>query len=272
MENDMRTDLVSTDNIPVPHILAIGYSGDRKVTRYGPSKRNQYIIHYVISGEGYFNGRIVKRGEGFLITPELPVEEYYSSAKDPWSFLWIISEDSAMEYYFDMHNADESSGIFKFHNEYVLEGVVRELGETDALSVSSPLLAELFLRIFNSSVAGGFGNISGARRYLDFASGFIKANVHLPISVSEICKMIGVSQPYLYNVFKEHLGMSTKAYISACKLSEAKRLLSETDFNVTEVASAVGFADSLAFSRFFSKEVGCSPTEYRKADRVKKTE
>ena len=264
----MRSELISTDKIPVPAILSIGYSADPKVTRYGPSRRNQYIIHYVISGEGYFNGETVKRGEGFLIAPELPVEEYYPNPNDPWSFLWIISEDSAMKYYFELHNADKSSGIFKFHNEYVLESVVHELGEMDALSVSSSLLAELFLRIFNSSVAGdSFGKSSGARRYLDFAIGFIKANVHLPISVSEICKIIGVSQPYLYNVFRENVGISPKGYISSCKLSEAKRLLSETDFNVTEVASAVGFSDPLAFSRFFSKNVGCSPTDYRNTER-----
>ena len=264
----MRTDLVSTDNIPVPHILAIGYSGDTRVTRYGPSKRNQYIIHYVLSGEGYFNGNSVRSGEGFLITPELSVEEYYSNPKNPWTFLWIISEDSAMEYYFDRHCADESCGIFKFHNEYVLESVARELDGMDAWSASSSLLAELFLRIFNSSIAeNNRGEGGGAKQYFNFAVSYIKANVHLPISVNKICKIIGVSQPYLYNVFKDGSGLSPKGYITACKLSEAKRLLSETDFNVTEIAAAVGFPDPLAFSRFFSKNVGHSPTEYRKSER-----
>ncbi len=263
----MRTDLVSTDNFSVPHILAIGFSGDPAVTRYGPSRRKQYIIHYVISGEGYFNGNLVKSGEGFLIAPELEVEEYHSDPKDPWKFLWIISEDNAMEHYFELHNADKSSGIFKFHNEYVLEKAVRELGEKRVAPVSSSFLAEIFLRIFNSSVVSD-GRASGAGGYLEFSVGYIRANLHLPITVSELCEIIGVSQPYLYKVFAQSFGMSPKRYISMCKISEAKRLLCETELYVAEVAAVVGFTDSLAFSRFFSKNVGVSPTDYRVAKRV----
>ena len=259
----MRTHLVSTDNIPIPHVLAIGYSGDPKVTRYGPSRRNQYIIHYVISGEGYFNGRAVKRGEGFLITPELEVEEYNSNPKNPWSFLWIISEDSAMEYFFDLHNADKDSGIFKFHNEYVLENVALELGQRGARPSSSVLLAELFLRIFNSSVVSEEQSANGACRYFDFSVGYIKANLHLPITVAELCAMLGVSQPYLYKVFVDRSGMSPKRYINECRISEAKRLLRESTLLIGDVGAAVGFYDALAFSRFFSKNVGCSPRDFR---------
>ena len=259
----MRADLVSADNIPIPHILAIGYSTDPRVTRYGPSRRNQYIIHYVISGEGFFNGRLVKRGEGFLIAPELPVEEYYSNPKNPWSFLWVISEDSAMGHFFDLHNADKESGIFKFHNEYVLENLVLELGQRGARPSSSALLAELFLRIFNFSVVSEGQGGNGACRYFDFSVGYIRANLHLPITVSELCGTLGVSQPYLYKVFVDRLGMSPKRYITECRLSEAKRLLRESTLAICDVAAAVGFSDALAFSRFFSKNTGCSPRDFR---------
>lgn len=41
-------------------------------------------------------------------------------------------------------------------------------------------------------------------------------------------------------------------------------MLRETDKSVKDVAITVGFADSLYFSRLFSKAVGMSPSEYRK--------
>ena len=262
----MNISLIGSDGISVPRILSIGVSDDPSVTRFGPSRRKQYIIHYVISGEGYFNGRSVKAGEGFLITPELEVEEYHSNPKEPWKYLWIISEDDAMEHYFELHGADKSSGIFKFHNEYVLEKAAHELGENGFSPVSSSLLAEIFLRIFNSSVAP-YGRAAGACGYLEFSVGYIRANLHLPITVSGLCEIIGVSQPYLYKVFMEGVGVSPKRYFSKCRIAEAKRLLAETELRVTEIASAVGFSDSLAFSKFFSKEVGASPTKYRNAIR-----
>ena len=63
----------------------------------------------------------------------------------------------------------------------------------------------------------------------------------------------------------EHVGSSPKKYIAACKLSEAKRLLLETGLRISEVAMAVGFEDALAFSKFFSKNMGVSPTAFRDA-------
>ena len=261
----MRAELVSADSIPVPCILAVGYSDDPLVTRYGPSRRNQYIIHYVVSGEGYFNGRSVKSGEGFLITPELDVEEYHSNPENSWSFIWVISVDDAMEHYFDLHNADKDSGIFKFHDEYVLENVALELGQMGTRVSNSALLAELFLKIFNSSVMSEGQSVNGVLQYFDFSVGYIKANLHLPITVAELCAMLGVSQPYLYKVFVERSGMSPKKYISECRISEAKRLLRESTLAIGDVAAAVGFSDALAFSRFFSKNVGCPPRDFRKS-------
>ena len=261
----MRTELVSTDSIPIPKIFSIGYSDDPLVTKYGPSRRNQYIIHYVLSGKGYFNGNKVKAGQGFLITPGMD-EEYHSDKNDPWLFLWVISEDASMAHYFDRHGADSRSGIFKFHNMYVLENAVRSLREKGTSPVSSAFLTELFLRIFNSSVTeDSFGEGRGSCRYVDFSVGFIRSNLHLPITVTELCDIIGVSQPYLYRIFADRFGMSPKKYIAMCKLSEAKRLLLETRLRISEVAMAVGFEDALAFSKFFSKNMGVSPTAFRTA-------
>ena len=261
----MRTELVSTDSIQIPKIFSIGYSDDPLVTKYGPSRRNQYIIHYVLSGKGYFNGNKVKAGQGFLITPGMD-EEYHSDKNDPWLFLWVISEDSSMAHYFDRHGADSRSGIFNFHNMYVLENAVQSLREKGTSPVSSAFLTELFLRVFNSSVVGGDWNeVQGTNRYINFSVGFIKSNIHLPITVTELCSVVGVSQPYLYKAFMEHVGSSPKKYIATCKLSEAKRLLLETRLRISEVAMAVGFEDALAFSKFFSKNMGVSPTAFRDA-------
>jgi hypothetical protein len=50
-------------------------------------------------------------------------------------------------------------------------------------------------------------------------------------------------------------------------LEQAKMLLRTSDMNISQIAAAVGYSDVLAFSAFFSKRKGCSPTAYR--ERVK---
>ncbi|MBD5560312.1 MAG: helix-turn-helix transcriptional regulator [Clostridia bacterium] len=57
--------------------------------------------------------------------------------------------------------------------------------------------------------------------------------------------------------------MTPKQYLSNLRIRKAKELLTETNDPVCIVASSVGFADPLAFSKFFRRIVGIPPTEYR---------
>ena len=257
--------LFATDSVIIPKINSVGFSDDPQVTFFGPSVRNQYIIHYVLSGKGSFNGHAVKKGEGFLITPGMH-QEYHPDRGDPWSFVWIISEDEAMQSFFDRHEANRESGIFKIHNLYGITAVADGLRDVwDGLSSSSEL-TELFLRCFHSAVSNDTARQSSITKiYFEFSVNYIKANLHLPLSVDGLCKTIGISQPYLYRIFKEEFGCSPKEYILKCKLSESKRLLSETDLSISRVSASVGFISALDFSKFFSKHTGHSPTAYRKS-------
>lgn len=79
-----------------------------------------------------------------------------------------------------------------------------------------------------------------------------------------IAESLGVSANYFSRVFRRELGMSPWQYLSRLRVLRAKQLLTNTDMSVTEVALAVGFADSAYFSRTFHKEVGRSPLAYRR--------
>ena len=68
----------SSAPIVIPKLYSIGYASDTSVTRYGPARRNQYLIHYILSGKGVFNGTELGRGEGFITTPGI-FEHYYPS-------------------------------------------------------------------------------------------------------------------------------------------------------------------------------------------------
>ena len=85
MEKIMRYVIWGEGTCPLLNISAIGYAKSPQVTRFGPGQRNDYIVHYVLSGKGYFNGNSVTAGHGFLITPGM-LEDYYPDEKDPWEF------------------------------------------------------------------------------------------------------------------------------------------------------------------------------------------
>ena len=66
----MRYEIFSDNNTSLLKVNVMGFSGDTNVTKFGPGRRDLYIIHYVTKGQGYFNGTMVSEGQGFLIFPE----------------------------------------------------------------------------------------------------------------------------------------------------------------------------------------------------------
>lgn len=258
-----RHQLIAADSVQIPKIYSIGFSADPIVTRFGPSVRNQYIIHFVLSGKGEFNGHTVEKGQGFLIVPGMH-EEYHSDESDPWAFLWIISEDPMMEPFFQIHAADEKTGIFNFHNLHAFRLIVQRLTTATSSFSTTSQLAEMFLHIFNSCVLNeGAPKSSVTKIYFDFAVNYIKTNLHLPLSVTDLCNAIGITQPYLYKIFKKETKTSPKQYVSICKIAAAKELLAHTTLPVSQIATSVGYENVLDFSKFFSKQSGMSPTAYR---------
>ena len=53
-------------------------------------------IHYVIDGEGWFNGKKLGRGDGF-VTRKDDLVEYYPDSKNPWTYVWFRIEGEDIE-------------------------------------------------------------------------------------------------------------------------------------------------------------------------------
>lgn len=74
---------------------------------------------------------------------------------------------------------------------------------------------------------------------------------------------LAVHVNHLNKVLKEHTGKTTTDVISQRISQEAKILLKQTDWNVSEIAFVLGFEEVAHFSNFFKKHVGSSPLHFR---------
>ena len=74
-----------------------------------------------------------------------------------------------------------------------------------------------------------------------------------------------VTKEHLHRVFRKHMGRPAREFINYRKLVLARHLLRHSGLTVSEIALQVGFQSVYAFSRFFKKECGSSPAQYRKA-------
>lgn len=82
-------------------------------------------------------------------------------------------------------------------------------------------------------------------------------------TVSEYADLLNKSPKTLANLFKK---ISTKTPLELIKnrrMLEARRLLSYTNDPISEIGYQIGFNDIQSFSRFFKKNEGSSPSEFR---------
>ena len=74
---------------------------------------------------------------------------------------------------------------------------------------------------------------------------------------------LSVHVNHLNKVLKENTGKTTTGLITARIMQEAKILLKQTDWNISEIAYCLGFEQLSHFSGFFKKQSSLSPNEVR---------
>jgi AraC-like DNA-binding protein len=87
---------------------------------------------------------------------------------------------------------------------------------------------------------------------------------NFPTSVSDIARQLPVTRRTLDRRFVEATGHSVLEEINTCRLSRAKRLLTETELPVKTVAHLAGFNSTERMRVLFVEREGTSPTSYRK--------
>ena len=87
---------------------------------------------------------------------------------------------------------------------------------------------------------------------------------HTNITLDDLCRHFARSKSHISHMFKSSSGMTIRAYANLLKLEDAKKLLSETDLSITEIALDTGFNDVSYFIKLFKKQFGISPLKYRK--------
>jgi len=72
-----------------------------------------------------------------------------------------------------------------------------------------------------------------------------------------------ISTKKLNRITQEMLGQSVKKYIDEFLIIEIKRFLMNTNFTITEIAYKSGFEETTNFVKYFKKQTGLNPSEFR---------
>ena len=255
----MKNVFVEYNEEDILYISEYGMENISENAHWGKGSRNVYIIHYVLRGEGYYNGVKVKENQGFFIEAN-KVHEYHSSGKKPWEYFWIVLNGSSAFEICKRYISPDKKGIFDYDFKSKLKtfadgffGMQYKISQAKAKSVFWMLMS------YHEKNEKTDGN-----KYVTEAKKYMEQHCYRPLGICEVANILHISDRYLYNLFVKFEGISPKKYLNSLKVKKAQSMLKETPASVTEVAVSVGFEDVLTFSRFFKKETGMSPSEFKR--------
>lgn len=93
---------------------------------------------------------------------------------------------------------------------------------------------------------------------------YIRTHYPEKVTLDSIANAGGICRTRCCQFFRKYLGMTPNDYLNSFRLEKSMELLKGSKLSVTEIAAACGYSGSSYFAELFSREKGCTPTQYRK--------
>jgi AraC family transcriptional activator of pobA len=164
-------------------------------------------------------------------------------------------------------DAEAAAEFYNLIRKLELEVTARTVGHVVG---TEALLTELLLalvRATHSDAIDGDGATHSATRLAERFRELVDQHYRENLRLQNYASMMAVSPTQLRAACAAATGLSPTKMIHARLITEAKRNLIFGDMSIEQIAYALGFTDTAYFTRFFRKEVGQSPSQFRIASR-----
>lgn len=212
--------------------------------RYTPQQKKQSGFFCVFTKE------FMSKSKTGLLIDELPI---YQPDSD---FVYQLNDQQylEMEAIFRKMDTELSSDYaFKYDllRNYVLELIhtgqkLKPMKSTDTATNAAGRISSLFIELLE--------------RQFPIENDAQVIQLKTP---ADFARNLGIHINHLNKVLKETTGKSTTEIVNGRIAEEAKILLMQTKWNVSEIAFALGFDEVAHFSNFFKKQTALSPLKFR---------
>ena len=94
---------------------------------------------------------------------------------------------------------------------------------------------------------------------------FIHENYGNELDVARIAATVSISESECLRCFRTSIGITPIQYLKQYRLQQAAKQLLTTSFKISDIAGNCGFSDMSYFTKVFRQQLGCTPSDYRKA-------
>ena len=255
------------------YFFNVGYEMCQSGHRFGPSLRDNYIVHFVISGKGRYTVNDITHhlgvGDFFLIRPNELVD-YEADVQDPWEYYWIGFSGTKVKEILHTNGIGAKDYIGQVGAQKELQEKFAHFMEADFFDDAKKLANQAlfydifsFFKIHNENMEMGV-RISRTKKYSEAFLLYVGNNYYREdLTIEEIAKSMYLHPAYFSQVIKEELGLTALKYLNLYRMNKASQLLKTTELSVEQIASAVGYQNRHSFTRAFKNRFQSSPTRYK---------
>lgn len=251
-------------------------------SQFDHHKVSFYVIIFITQNNGKhsinYKEHSFEKGTVFTLRKNNVHKFYRTNAKG--KFL-IFTED------FVVRNSDNTATLklFQLFNEMLaspklqldngnfieIENLVQQIKkeyqdikDDHSIEIIRNLIQVLIHKLFRIKASGNY-NFNDQKHQLKFLAlqELIEKECFESKKVSYYANKMGVTPRTLNNITQSIIGKSVKAFIDEIVILQIKRLLFNAQLSFTEIAYESGFDDPTNFFKYFRKNTGLSPKQFR---------
>lgn len=251
------------------YINSCGYSTDidSPTGSRRPNGRKDYQLIGVFGGAMYVNnGEAVvnaRKGSMILFKPDEP-QNYGTNGNAEDAYYWIHFAGKEAEELLKICSVFNGSIFDIGCSEAELDFISEMISEINQKPECYQLrLKSIFIRLLTTLARKNAIDLH--KKYLKIkpAIAAMESSDDKCRTVKEYAELCFMSEYYFIHTFKEATGKTPMRYKNLVVMESVKTLLRNTELSLNEIASRLGFCDSLYLSKKFKSAFGCTPSEYR---------
>jgi len=93
---------------------------------------------------------------------------------------------------------------------------------------------------------------------------YIYNHLHEKLTLNDLAEYVSLSPNYLATLFKKETGQTIQNYIVNRKIDAAKRMLTYSEYSLTEIGNYLAFSSTSHFIKVFKENTGVTPRDFKK--------
>ncbi|GEP49539.1 AraC family transcriptional regulator [Flavobacterium noncentrifugens] len=195
--------------------------------------------------------------DGFVVIYAQEVYDLYFGQKNVKDYPFYMSNSSKPEWQL---NTDEQRQILPYFEAMIIENSIKNKFSIDKmLNLLDCIHIEMARKYAVSEMHAAHSYNTKIKQFETEIERYFK-HEKLP---SFYASKLSITLKHLNRISNEILGKTATKVVINRVILEAKRMLTDKNLSVNEVADALGYDDYSYFARVFKKQTGLSPTAFR---------